>query len=399
VRILFANNLRGYYGGVEQVVEDYARGLIRRGHECFLAYGKDGRDPEVYRESFNETFACSQFGCGDQGCSFSGIAETVSPDVVFVHKVGKLPPGLEDSTVFRKVLMVHDHDLWCPKGTGYYTLNRRTCQVAVGLPCYLDGAFVERNESGLFPLKFRSITAKIREMRRNLLFDTILTLSKYLKRQLVINGFPPERVQISNPVVDQGSPNPRPLPKAAKVLFVGSLIRGKGVDLLLRALAMLSCPFQLEIVGTGKSEGELRALSSKLQLDDWVNFVGWVPHYDIPRYYHQARVVAVPSCWPEPFGLTGQEAMRCARPVVAFDVGGIPDWCDDGKTGFTVPEQDIAAYAAALERLLTDFELAQKMGRNGLRKVEMQFSFEANLDKVESYLRGDPSLVGTLIIS
>ncbi len=395
MRILFANNLRGYYGGVEQVVEDYARGLIRRGHECFLAYGKDGRDPEAYQETFNETFACSQFGCGDQGCSFSGIAEAVSPDVVFVHKVGKLPPGLEDSTVFRKVLMVHDHDLWCPKGTGYYTLNRRTCQVAAGLPCYLDAAFVERNESGLFPFKFGSITAKIREMSRNHLFDTILVLSEYLKRQLVINGFPSERVQISNPVIDQSNPEPQPLSKAPKVLFVGSLIRGKGVDLLLRALTMLTCPFQLDIVGTGKSESELKALVSKLQLDDQVNFVGWVPHNDIQQYYHQARVVAAPSCWPEPFGLTGQEAMRCARPVVAFDVGGIPDWCDDGITGFVVPEQDLVAYAAALEHLLADFELAQEMGKNGLRKVEMEFSFEANLDKVECYLQGDASKVGT----
>ena len=70
-------------------------------------------------------------------------------------------------------------------------------------------------------------------------------------------------------------------------------------------------------------------------------------------------------------------------------MGGIPDWCDDGKTGFTVPEQNIAAFAVALERLLTNFELSQEMGRNGLRKVEMQFSFEANLDKVESYLQGD----------
>lgn len=388
MRVLFANNLRGYYGGVEQVVEDYARGLTRRGHECFLAYGKDERDSDGYGKSFVETYACTQFGCGAKGCSFSEIVETVAPDVVFVHKVTQLPPGLEDNTVFRKVLMVHDHDLWCPKGTGYYTLNRRTCDVAAGLACYLDGAFLERSESGPFSVKLRSISASLRQMRRNHHFDTILVLSEYLKRKLIVNGFPRERIRINSPVVDHGEPEPRPLPKAPKVLFVGSLIRGKGVDLLLRALARLECPFQLDIVGKGKSEFELRALASKLHLDDRINFVGWVPHHDLPRYYDEARVVAVPSCWPEPFGLTGQEAMRYARPVVAFNVGGIPDWCDDGVTGFTVPEQDVTAFAKALERLLTDFELAQEMGRNGLLKVETQFSFEANLDKLEHYLLG-----------
>jgi len=388
VKILFANNLRGYFGGVEQVVVDYARGLTSRGHECFLAYGKDGRDPELYGKSFVEAYACAQLGYDNQGCSFSEIIDIVSPEVVFVNKVEQLPPGLENSAAFRKVLMAHDHDLWCPKGTGYYTRNRRTCHVAAGLPCYLDGAFVEHSEGGLFPVKLRSIGSKMREMRRNYHFDAILVVSEYLKQQLIINGFPPERIWISNPVVNQGDLEPRPLPKTPTVLFVGSLIRGKGVDLLLRALAMVSCPFQLDIAGTGKSEDELRALALNLQLGERVNFVGWVPHHDIPRYYHEARVVAIPSCWPEPFGLTGQEAMRCARPVVAFDVGGIADWCDDGVTGFMVPEQDIAAFAVALERLLIDFELAREMGRNGLRKVETQFSFEANLDILERHLTG-----------
>lgn len=98
--------------------------------------------------------------------------------------------------------MVHDHDLWCPKGTGYYTRNRRTCHVAAGLSCYLDVVFLERSEGGLFPVKLRSVRAKIKEMRRSHRFDTILVLSEYLKRQLIINGLPPERIRINNPVVD-----------------------------------------------------------------------------------------------------------------------------------------------------------------------------------------------------
>jgi len=284
--------------------------------------------------------------------------------------------------------MVHDHDLWCPKGTGYFTFNRKNCHLSAGLPCYLDGAFLERREGTGFPLKLRRLSEQFREMRRNYQFDKILVLSEYLRHQLIINGFPPDRLCIHNPVVDIGRPLPSPIPEAPRILFVGSLVRGKGVDLLLEALAKLACPFSLDIVGSGKSEGELRDLASKLRLNDRVNFVGWVPHKILPRYYHEARVVAVPSCWPEPFGLTGQEAMHFARPVVAFDVGGISDWCENGVTGFTVPEQDVTAFANALERLLSDFDLAESMGKNGLQKVEADFSFTDNLDKVERYLRG-----------
>ena len=98
--------------------------------------------------------------------------------------------------------------------------------------------------------------------------------------------------------------------------------------------------------------------------------------------------MVIPSCWPEPFGLIGLEAMRNARPVVAFNVGGIPDWCDNGKTGITVPQQDVSAFAEALEKLLTNYALAQEMGINGVRKVALQFSFEKNLDKLISHFRG-----------
>lgn len=85
-------------------------------------------------------------------------------------------------------------------------------------------------------------------------------------------------------------------------------------------------------------------------------------------------------------GLIGQEAMRCARSVVAFDVGGILDWCDDGETGFVVPEQYVTVFSGALEYLLTNVEIAQKMGQKSFEKAKSQFSFESNLNQLESYL-------------
>lgn len=389
MRILFANNLRGYYGGVEQIIEDYARALTKRGHECLLTYDRDGRDADVYGRTFENTYACSEFGCGKQGQTYVSILDEAAPDVLFVHKLDQLPPDFEQHTGFRRVRMVHDHDLWCPKGTGYYTHNRRTCKVKAGLPCYLDGAFLQRSQGTLLPVKFQSVSAKMREMHRSQHFDSILVVCEYLKKQLVINGFSADKISINNPVIDRGILEPQPASSLQKVIFVGSLIRGKGVDLLLRALARLKCEFEVDIIGTGQSEAKLKALAKELELNDRVNFVGWLAHQDLPRYYREARVVAIPSCWPEPFTLIGQEAMHSARPVVAFDVGGNSDWCDNGSTGFIVPEQDIAAYAEALERLLTDYELAKRMGINGLHKVQTRFSFETSLDKLEAHLGGN----------
>ena len=84
--------------------------------------------------------------------------------------------------------------------------------------------------------------------------------------------------------------------------------------------------------------------------------------------------------------MIGLEAMRHGRPVVAFDVGGIPDWLGHGSTGLLVPEQDIQTFADALERVLTDTEYAATLGRNGYERVVSRYSFDDYLDQLEAHL-------------
>lgn len=388
MKILFVNNLLGYYGGVEQVVQDYAVGLRERGHDCSLVYGVKARDAESYGQAFTSVHSCIDLNENGNGSVFKEIVKAIEPDVIFVHKVNHLPRDFDSLKGVRAVRMVHDHDLWCPKGTGYYTRNRKTCQVSAGWPCYLDGAFLERSKTGLLPVKFRSVSQALNEMKRNYAFDSILVLSEYLQQRLVRNGFPADRIHINNPVVKQEVLDCQPVPAEPRVLFVGSLIRGKGVDFLLRALALVTRFLTLDIVGAGSEERNLKRLADELGISNRVNFLGWVPHSDLPNHYQSARLVAVPSCWPEPFGLIGQEAMRYARPVVAFKVGGIPDWCDHGKTGLLVDEQDVEGFALAIEKLLTDDALANSMGMNGLRKAREIYSMERGLDRLEGLLRG-----------
>lgn len=392
MRILFANNMRGYYGGLEQVILSYTRGLAHRGHESYLAYGRDSRDPESFSEPFVDTYRCSEFGVrnseSSQGIAFNTILKRVEPDVTFFFKVTHLPEGFEHNSRIRKVRMVLDHDLWCPTGLGYYRHNRKTCQHPGGWRCYTDLAFLERVSDGGMPIRIASIRRKLSEMRRSHHFDAVLAVSSYVRDQLVLSGFPPERTHVCHNVLEEADVAPAPIPEAPNVLYVGSLIRSKGVDLLLQALHRLKCPFRLDIVGSGKSEPQLRLLTMKLGLQDRVNFAGWVDHENIPEYYRTAKVVAIPSCWPEPCTLVGQEAMRHARPVVAFNVGGNSDWLDHEETGILVPEHDVAGYAAALERLLTDTDCARTLGLAAAARVRERFSFGRYLDLIESYLSG-----------
>lgn len=389
MRILFANNICGYYGGVEQVIVHAARGLARRGHECFLAYAASGRDAALYTEAFVETLQCREFGAlfGEPaGETFARILAAVRPDVVFVHNIAQLPAGAEHDRSVRTVRMVHDPELSCPTGLGYLRHGHRTCSYKAGWRCYLDLAFLARAQGARIPVKLVSIRKKLREMRRYYHVDRILAVSSFVRDRLIVNGFPSEKTKLCHPILDVEVQDPSPVPDDPHILFVGSLLRGKGVDLLLHALRNLSCEYHATIVGTGKSEAGLKRLCARLDLSDRVHFQGWVDHDGIGAYYQKAKVVAIPSRCPESFTIVGQESMRHGRPVVAFRVGGNADWLEDGKTGLLVPEQDVTAYASALQRLLTDTPYAAQLGAYAAKRVRERFTFEGFLNELEVHL-------------
>jgi glycosyltransferase involved in cell wall biosynthesis len=231
-----------------------------------------------------------------------------------------------------------------------------------------------------------SIGDKMLEMRRNQQLALLLVGSAAMREELIQNGFPRERVEILPPVVRMPLRAMAPIPEENRILYVGQLIRGKGVDLLLRALTHVRGDYELTIVGAGNARAGLDNLCAKLDLGRKVRFEGWVNPQDLGDYYARAKLVAAPSRWPEPFGMIGLEAMHYGRPVVAFRVGGIPDWLEHGVTGLMAPEQDVRAFAAALEQLLSDPQLCSQLGQQAQERVRTKFCFENYLDRLEGLM-------------
>ena len=97
-------------------------------------------------------------------------------------------------------------------------------------------------------------------------------------------------------------------------------------------------------------------------------------------------MLVVPSRWPEPFGMVGIEAMARGRPVVAFANGGIPDWLDDGNTGFLVPAADITRMTSSIQALIDDVSLAARMGLACATHVQNSFSHQAFLDQIKQQM-------------
>ena len=392
MKILFVNEKCGYFGGVEQNIADTVEGLNSRGHNCLLAYGEiSARDLEQYKSLFKKTFLCQEIAATHEPAAqaLEEILDQVSPDVVYFHKIPDLKSCMHLLPKNRTVRMVHDHDLCCPRRHKYFMTNGRVCHHKLDWRCWLDGAFIARDPSSGSGFAYVSIGHKLREMRRNYHLDALLVGSRFMRDELLQNGFPAEKVHVLPPVIRMENKAPSPVPDDPQVLYVGQLIRGKGVDLLLQALKGLPCDFRATIVGTGNAESKLKALSNELGLDNRVEFSGWVRNEDLGHFYSKAKVVVVPSRWPEPFGMIGLEAMHHGRPVVAFDVGGIPDWLDHMETGILVPEQDVGALGKALQKILGENRLAERLGQNGLRRIRDHYAFEGYLDRLEACLKGD----------
>ena len=149
------------------------------------------------------------------------------------------------------------------------------------------------------------------------------------------------------------------------VLFVGRLSPEKGLFTLLHAFARIKAvnsAARLCVVGDGPLKAGLKELSESLQLQDRVQFQGWIPYEQLPELYESADVVVVPSLH-ESYGRVIVEAMSFGRPVVATDTQGARELVQDGRTGRIVPVRDVAALAEAISELLGHPQLATEMGQ------------------------------------
>jgi len=389
VNILAVHETCGWQGGVEQHLAVTVPALRERGHRVVLAWARaSSREPGRFARLFDEDLPIPELGTSETCEAFDRLVDRERPEAVWVHKLAVLPARLTGTHDVRVVRYVHDHDLTCPRRHRYTTFGRRVCREPVGLRCWLDVAFVAR--PGPLPgnLRWIDLNAHAAELRRNRGLDALLVGSRAMRGELLANGFPNERVHVLPPVLPRPPLEPAPVPAEPRVLFVGQLVAGKGVDLLLDALARVPGAWSVDVVGEGNARSALEARALRLHLADRVRFVGWRNHDALDQLYAAARVVAVPSRWAEPFGMVGLEAMHAARAVVAFDLGGIPDWCEPEVTGLLAPESDVPALAAALTRALYEPGLAERLGAAGREHVDQRFTFEGMVEALEGHLKG-----------
>jgi glycosyltransferase involved in cell wall biosynthesis len=200
--------------------------------------------------------------------------------------------------------------------------------------------------------------------------DLTIVYSRAIDRHMAVNGVARRAIVplFSTVPVVHGSGHEQ----RRRVVFAGRLVRPKGVDVLIRAARHVDGEFV--ICGSGKRLDSLRKLASRLGVAQRIDFRGWLGPQELARELAEASVVAIPSLWPEPFGLVGIEALAAGRPVVASATGGVEDWLDHERTGLCVAAGDEHALAGALAQLLDDPERQRAMGAAGMISVNERFT-------------------------
>ena len=171
------------------------------------------------------------------------------------------------------------------------------------------------------------------------------------------------------------------------ILGVGRLIAKKGFADLIRACGLIAergKSFRCEIIGEGPLEDELRGQIERLNLQDRVALSGARPMGEVRRRLIAANVFVLPSIIDPDGGMDNlptviMEAMATGLPIVSTTIGGIPEMVVENETGFLVQPGDVAALADAIEQVIDDRLLAQRLGQGGYERAQQLFSIDKNV--------------------
>jgi glycosyltransferase involved in cell wall biosynthesis len=391
VRILIATANRNLVGGVEKYLQAAIPGLIQRGHSVGLLYESsfDAATPGIDQQAGRIQSWCSQEAGVDAALR---SLESWKPDVVYSH-------GLEDSRLesallekYPTILYAHTYSGTCVSGRKCYSSPRlQPCDRQFGAPCLV--LFYPRRCGGLNPrTMWRLFQIQSQRKARLPEYQAVLVASRHMFHEYEQHGVPSDRLHLVPLPLDGSFPvdsAPRPRAMGQRILFVGRLMDVKGVGHLLRAIPLaagkLGRPLTLTIAGEGPERGKIEDLARRL--GQTVEFAGWVDSEQRSDLMRQADLLAVPSLWPEPFGLVGIEAGGFGVPAVGFAVGGIPDWLIPGQTGELAPGDPptVEGLAESMVRALADPEHYQKLCV-GAWEMSKQFSLDRHLTQLEPIL-------------
>lgn len=368
-----------YMFSVSRLLEQYGHKVIpfAMDHERNVATEWSGYFPSKV-ETMDPSFSWSKLKiAGRMFYSFQAknkiakLIKETKPDIAHIHNIyHQISPSILSTLKKNKipvVMTVHDYKLVCPNYILY--TNGSPCQRCLGHKYYR--AVSNRCLKNSYPasclvaaeMYFHKIV-KIYEKN----IDLFIAPSQFVHDKLVEFGLDSKKISVLPHFVETKHVKPEYGSGDGYFLYVGRLKEEKGVDVLIKAMAKLDNDVQLKIVGTGPDREKLQELARDLNLGN-VSFLGQQAGEEIAELFKNARAVVVPSRVWETFGLAAAETMAFGKPVIASNVGSLPELVADGASGLLFKSEKVADLARKMEHLIKNPGLAERMGRHGRERI------------------------------
>jgi glycosyltransferase involved in cell wall biosynthesis len=314
------------------------------------------------------------------------------PDVVYLHGLYDPRTEAELAAEYPTVLYAHSYYGTCVSGTKCFARRRHsTCTRPFGIGClprYLPLGCGGRNPLTALGM-YRNASERAALLPR---YSGVLVASRHMAEEYRRNSVPADRLTVlpyfpTDVTRDPVWPPARP--RSDRVLFVGRVTVQKGLDHLIEAVRVASSRLgrrlTLVVAGDGpeRSAAEAQVTAAGVPAE----FLGWVGGDRRTAEMRAADMLAVPSLWPEPFGLVGIEGGCVGLPAVGYASGGIPDWLTPGVSGESAPggRPDPTQLADALVRALADDSHWQRL-RVGAWETAGRFSAEKHMPALAAVL-------------
>jgi glycosyltransferase involved in cell wall biosynthesis len=397
MRILHVNKFLYRKGGAEAYMLDLAALQASAGHEIAFFGMRHPENPSLpFETAFPSFIELEPPPRGVRGrvtatarmvyspSSRRGIEQVVgafSPDVVHLHNIyHQLSPSV--LRPLRKqgiatVMTLHDYKLICPS---YLLLDHgQVCEACLG--GRFHHAVTRRCKDGsLGASAVLAVETSVHRATRA--YDAVHVFvcpSRFLAGKIAQAGIYRDRLRVvSNFVaVHEVTPKTRP---GGDVIYVGRLSYEKGVDVLIEAMGQLG-RHRLDVVGDGPERSRLEQLAA-VRAPGRVRFHGTVAKDRVVDLLRSSAVAVMPSRCHENQPMAVLEAFACGIPVVAADLGGLPELVDEGRYGDVFPAGDHRALAQALARLLADPARALTIGQAARARAEQEFAPARHLERL-----------------
>ncbi len=400
MKIILVNKFYYRRGGAESYLLDLEKKLLAEGHDVAvfsMHHPKNEPSPWakyfVSRISFHESGLWSKLKSPfrllysfEAKRKFEALVNDFKPDIIHIHNIyHQISPSI--LPVAKKhgipaVMHLHDYKLICPN---YQMFDRGEICYDCAAPNYyrcvskrcMNGS-LSRSIGATLEMYVHHSLLKIYEKN----IDGYIAPSNFMKTTCVRFGVPAERISVLYNFISSSAPYTGKL--GNYVAYIGRLSPEKGIDVLIKALALASSDLVLEIAGEGPDRSRLEKLVQDTGMQARVHFTGRLSGGALDEVIDRARAIVIPSVWLENMPFSALEAMAKGKLVIASNIGGLGELIKDQESGLAFPSADEKALAHILNNI--DDDKAARLGA-AARQAVAEYTIDNHYKKLMEIFR------------